>query len=227
MVRLADAVWTDLEGRTGSTLLVPVGSCEQHGPHLPFDTDTRIAVAVATGAARPDRDLVAPAVTIGASGEHRHFPGTLSIGTEVLQAVLVEVGRSALPTGGGPFGRVVFVNGHGGNVGALEAACELLVSEGRAAVAWWPRLPGGDAHAGRTETSLMLAIEPGAVGPERPVGNTAPLPEVLGRLRTDGVRAVSANGVLGDAGGASVIEGRDLLARMVDDLRATVAAGGS
>ena len=76
-------------------LILPLGSCEQHGPHLPLDTDTRIAVALAHGiaAARTDA-VVAPAVAFGSSGEHEGFAGTLSVGTEALRLLLVELVRS-------------------------------------------------------------------------------------------------------------------------------------
>jgi len=87
---------------TSPTILIPLGSTEQHGPHLPLDTDTRIASSVAeavvnelTRGSRPDDLLVAPAIAYGASGEHEGFPGTVSIGTEALKTVLVEYGRSA------------------------------------------------------------------------------------------------------------------------------------
>ena len=82
-------------------LLVPLGSTEQHGPHLPLDTDTRIAVARCAGRVGRRRCrprlavLVAPAVAYGASGEHEGFAGTLSIGQEALESVVVELGRSA------------------------------------------------------------------------------------------------------------------------------------
>ncbi len=102
--------------------MIPLGSTEQHGPHLPLDTDTRIATAVARAAApeaRLEREwLMAPAIAYGASGEHQSFAGTISIGTEALTMLLVEYGRSAA----GWARRLVFVNGHGGNVAALADA---------------------------------------------------------------------------------------------------------
>jgi creatinine amidohydrolase len=200
-------------------LCVPVGSCEQHGPHLPLSTDTIVAEAVAVrlAAGRPDV-LVGPSITVTASGEHDGFPGTLSIGTDATAAVLVELVRSADWSGG-----VVFVNGHGGNRDAVDRAMTVLDRDGRAALPWWPCLPGSDAHAGRTETSLLLALRPDLVRLDAAApGETAPLAVIASRLRTVGVRAVAPSGVLGDPSGASAEEGRALLDRMVGDLTAAV-----
>lgn len=211
--------WPEVEAGRTRTLLVPVGSCEQHGPHLPFDTDTRIAVELARRAAAAAGDVaVAPPVAYGSSGEHQDFSGTLSIGTVALRDLLVELGRSAFAAPAAWVGAVVFVNGHGGNRDALDAAVTVLAGEARPVSAWWPTVPGGDAHAGRTETSLLLAIDPDAVGRERPRGATAPVGDLLPQLRRDGVRPVSPNGVLGDAAGSSAAEGRTLLAALVADL---------
>src|SRR4029453_14167578 len=155
---LASAAWPEIP--EAPLLVVPLGSVEQHGHHLPFATDTAIAAAVASAAvAGLDGALLAPALAYGASGEHEGFPGPLSIGTEALTGLLVEYGRSA----GRGAGRLLVVTGHGGNLDALRAAVPLLRHEGRD-VAWFPcGVPGGDAHAGRTETSLMLHVEPGVV----------------------------------------------------------------
>jgi creatinine amidohydrolase len=210
-----------VEATAGAALLaVPLGSLEQHGPHLPLDTDTRIAAALAAGLAgrRPDV-AVAPPLAYGASGEHAAFPGTLLVGHDVLTALLVELVRSAR----GAFTGVVLVSAHGGNEQALAAVEARGAAEGDQVLAWRVGVPGGDAHAGRTETSLMLAIDAAVVrqGLAEP-GCTDPLDLLLPRLRAEGVRPVSSNGVLGDPTGARAEEGRALLAALVDDLVASV-----
>jgi len=195
--------------------MIPLGSTEQHGPHLPLDTDTRIATAVAREArSRLEQEwLVAPALAYGASGEHQSFAGTVSIGTEALTLLLVEYGRSATCWAQ----RLVFVNGHGGNVSALGGAVATLRAEGRD-VGWCPCVAaGGDAHAGHTETSVLLHISPADVQTDRWLaGNGAPLPELLASMRRGGVAAVSRVGVLGDPTTATASEGKRILAEMVD-----------
>lgn len=241
MTALGDARWPDLQ-HGPATLLVPLGSCEQHGPHLPLATDTDIAHAVATRVAATRTAVwVAPPLAYGASGEHAGFPGTLSIGTEVLTLVLVELVRSADWAA-----RVILVNGHGGNIDGVRRAFATLRAEGRSVDLWLPAIEGGDAHAGHTETSLMLALagacyarthvagptpgaegaQGGGVGPVRmqlaEAGATAPLRVLLPALRAGGVRAVSPNGVLGDPTGATANEGRRLFDALVASLGALV-----
>ncbi|OBI99196.1 mycofactocin biosynthesis peptidyl-dipeptidase MftE [Mycobacterium sp. 1465703.0] len=211
---LGTATSSQLSSKTAS-VMVPLGSTEQHGPHLPLDTDTRIATAVAGRVLTrlgPEW-LVAPAIAYGASGEHQSFAGTISLGTEALTLLLVEYGRSAA----GWAQRIVFVNGHGGNVAALTGAVARLRAEGRD-VGWCPCLTaGGDAHAGHTETSVLLHISPGDVRTDRWVaGNRAPLPELLGSMRRGGVAAVSPVGVLGDPTTATAAEGERIFTEMVD-----------
>ena len=208
------------------SIMVPLGSTEQHGPHLPLDTDTRIATAVARAAqaglgARCEQGwLVAPAIAYGASGEHQSFAGTISIGTEALTTLLVEYGRSAACWAQ----RLVFINGHGGNVGALKSATATLRAEGRD-VGWCPcATAGGDAHAGHTETSVLLHISPADVLTDRWLaGNGAPLPELLPSMRRGGVAAVSSVGVLGDPTTATASEGKRIFAEMVDGCVRSIA----
>jgi creatinine amidohydrolase len=229
---LSAAHWPDVEAGTRWVLVVPVGSLEQHGAHLPLDTDTRIAVAVAERAcAGRDGVALAPAIAIGASGEHAGFPGTLSIGHVALSALLVELGRHASLH----WPALLLVNGHGGNVAAIGDALRRLRAEGRDCHVWHagPRasmlaaagvslVP--DAHAGRVETSIMLALAPGDVRLAAAApGETRPLTEIMADLRARGVRPVSENGVLGDPTGASAAEGETLLALLVADLEAMLS----
>ncbi|MCU1477101.1 MAG: mftE [Subtercola sp.] len=272
---VARAAWPAIS--RGATVLVPTGSTEQHGPHLPFETDSVIAGAVAaaaaehlaavrlaserSGAVRSDSErvghvLVAPTVTYGASGEHQAFAGTMSIGQDALRMLLVELVRS-LSTWAG---RVVFVNGHGGNVASLASAVRQLRDEGHNA-AWvpcagrpgaaseraadrrttdarttdarttdartadYPRDYAPDAHAGRTETSLMLHLAPADVALDRlEPGNTEPLSLLMRDLSEGGVAAVSPNGILGDPRGATAAEGEALFEQIVDTVVRRIGA---
>ncbi|MGY0499854.1 mycofactocin biosynthesis peptidyl-dipeptidase MftE [Nocardia sp. FBN12] len=204
----------------GVILVIPLGATEQHGPHLPLSTDSDIASAVCLRAAAERSDvLIAPAVPYGASGEHAGFAGTLSIGQAALEFLVVELCRSATDT----FSRIVLVNGHGGNMEALRRAVALLRSESRDVRLFSPGY-GGDPHAGRTETSIQLALSPDLVRTElAEPGDRRPLTELLPLLRAGGVRAASPNGILGDPTGSNADEGADLLGiatiALLEDLR--------
>ncbi len=225
-MQLGDATWPEVRTITrrddpgvapAPILLVPVGSTEQHGPHLPVATDTIVAEELAGRAVhRTDGLMIGPTISVSASGEHQGFPGTLSIGTEVMAAVITELVRSATWAAG-----VVLVNGHGGNRDAVTRSVDTLTAERRPVLAWWPIWPqrrdGGpaDLHAGRIETSMMLAIDPGLVRLERAeAGPDASIED----LREHGVRQISESGVLGDPDGASGGEGERFIAAFVDDL---------
>lgn len=198
----------------GATLVVPLGAIEQHGPHLPVDTDARVARWLAADVVgRRDHLLLAPPLSYGASGEHEGAAGTVSVGTDALTHLLLELGRSASRWAS----RLLLVNGHGGNLEALRAATTQLRREGRDAAWWSPRLSRGDAHAGETETSLLLHLAPDTVHRDRLTpGDTRPLAELLPQLRRDGVLAVSPTGVLGDPTHASAAVG----SRLADEFRA-------
>lgn len=226
-VGLDAAAWPDVGD--DPLVLVPVGSTEQHGPHLPLSTDTVIAEAVARRAAEALRAgaagrpvFAAPAIAFGASGEHAGFPGVISIGHDALRAVIVEAVRSVADWAG----RVVLVNGHGGNVPALDAAVGLLRREGRDTAWTGCGVPGGDAHAGFTETSMMLHLAPHLVRPFQHVaGDTRPLAAIMPELVARGVRAVSPSGVLGDPAGASADRGRAFVEAAVASLVGRIRGG--
>jgi mycofactocin precursor peptide peptidase len=211
-VRLGSVAWPELCGTSARVLLLPLGATEQHGPHLPIATDTIIAGALAdaVGAQRSDV-VVAPVLPYGSSGEHAGFPGTLSLGPVALESAVVELVRSAER-----FDGVVVFSWHGGNDEALARAVERLRDEGRR-VAVWESTPieDGDLHAGRIETSLLLALAPELVGDARPAEAAEPLDVLLPTLRAHGVAAVSRSGVLGDATGATADEGAALFDMLV------------
>lgn len=156
----------------GAVAVLPVGAVEQHGPHLPVDTDTYSATALSLAAAaqmvRPA--VVWPALTYGFSPHHRSRPGTLSMPLELFQGQLRATAMALLASG---FVRVAFVNGHGGNGAPLRAVVTDLVAEGARVTAvdywaparalWQPMLRGGlrdVGHACEVETALQLALRP-------------------------------------------------------------------
>jgi mycofactocin precursor peptide peptidase len=193
---------------SGALLAVPLGSTEQHGPHLTLSVDTDVAVALCQRLAAARGDVViAPAVAYGSSGEHDGFPGTLSIGQAALEMVIVELGRSASLT----FEHLLLVSAHGGNHDAVTRAVALLRAESRDVCLFMPHWQG-DPHAGRPETSMQLAVHPDRVQMQHAApGDTRPIEQTLPLLRTGGVRAVSESGVLGDPTGANADEGNALL----------------
>lgn len=209
-VSLGELTWTEAEDAAArnALLAVPVGATEQHGPHLPLCTDTEIAVALANRLASLRSEvLVAPPIAYGSSGEHAGFAGTLSIGAQAIELLLLELGRSASET----FSRMLVISAHGGNSGAVRNAERRLRAEGRDVRVFSPSFDG-DAHAGHVETSIMLALQPSLVrGRQTAPGERAPLAQILPRLVRDGVRSVSANGVLGDPTSATAEHGHTLL----------------
>ncbi len=192
---------------------MPLGAWEQHGPHLPFDTDTIIINSVVTHALRDtqvdtDAFAIAPTIAISASDEHVGFPGTLSTGTEPLVQSVVAICRSASWSLG-----ICIVNGHGGNADALTRISSALTYEKIRHSIWsLPSYVGSDMHAGHTETSVMLYVDPDKVQIDRiergTVGDASALVE---QMRTSGVAGVSVNGVLGDPTTASSEHGVEVM----------------
>ncbi|MFJ4655251.1 mycofactocin biosynthesis peptidyl-dipeptidase MftE [Nocardia sp. NPDC088792] len=209
MPQLAELTSPEIEARAAdSVLVIPIGSTEQHGPHLPLSTDTEVAVALCERlAAARDDVLVAPALAYGSSGEHAGFAGTLSIGQAALELLIVELCRSAFDT----FHRVLLVSAHGGNHEPLTRAVRQLRAESRAVQLFSPSWDG-DPHAGHHETSMMLALTPEHVRMERALpGDLRSLAELMPTLRTGGVRAVTDTGILGDPTHADPEFGHHLL----------------
>jgi creatinine amidohydrolase len=164
---------------TGGIPLLPIGSVEQHGPHLPLDTDSHAATTVAERAALRLAEtadplaLVLPPIWWGLSPYWLPFPGTLSLRPETILALIADLGASVARHG---FRRLVIVNGHGGNEGIIGVAATQLADHGIRAAAlsyWelignelrqWSHHDGGSiGHAGEVETSISLALQPDLV----------------------------------------------------------------
>ena len=187
-------------GLNSKVLVLPLGSFEQHGPHLPLDTDTIIIDSVVAQALRDSHIIagsfmVAPTVAISASDEHAGFPGTLSTGSAALADSVVAICRSASWAQG-----ICIVNGHGGNTDALARIGSALTYEKIRHSVWsLPSYEGADMHAGHTETSVMLHIEPAKVQIDRiEPGTIGDASSLVAQMRTSGIVGVSTNGVLGD-----------------------------
>jgi creatinine amidohydrolase len=183
MVLFEEATRGDLGRLAADALLVwPVGATEQHGPHLPAGTDAVhaewVARAAAERAASAMSVVVAPTLRFGSSAHHLPFGATMSIGTETYYRALSDLASSLVASG---FQRLFIVNGHGGNHELVAIVARDLALSHDVHVAggsWWAiawdalvqagaaevgRFPG---HAGRFETSLMLALRPDlVVGP--------------------------------------------------------------
>jgi creatinine amidohydrolase len=224
VLKWTEAAWPELAGFTPADVgLVPVGAIEQHGPHLPAGTDTMVAEAVCERAARQCGAPVLPAIGVGVSyGHGTELPGTLSLTPEQLAAVIRQYATWAAACSG--LRRLLFVNAHFGNVGALHIATDhlrLFRPDLRAGtVDWWSADPavlaevladGTDIHANRGETSVMLAIAPELVHLDRLAGADDE-DRTAGLVFRYTAPALSVNGVTGNPSQATAELGERLLA---------------
>jgi len=205
---------------TSPIVLLALGSWEQHGAHLPFDTDTVIIESVVDAAIRsvdPENTQfsVVPTIGVTASDEHNGFAGTLSIGTNALSDAVVSIARSASWARG-----ICIVNGHGGNADALKLVHSALDYENIRHSIWsLPYYEGADMHAGHTETSLMLHLAPGTVRMDlAEVGAVGDSEILIERMRAGGIKEVSSNGVVGDPTNATAAHGATMLSFYADHL---------
>ncbi|MEB3254798.1 MAG: creatininase family protein [Synechococcaceae cyanobacterium] len=240
MRRLEHLSWPAVRAgaaRPGSTVIWPFGAIEQHGPQLPLGTDALFADRVCEAVLeRLDPALPIwrlPLQSLGFSAEHRGFPGTLSLGAELMLALVQQVGADLAGAG---FQRLVLFNAHGGQIGLLDAAARSLRDRHpRLAVLpcfLWRGLEGfqelvGEPeashglHAGRAETSLMLHLSPDLTGPQRQADgpDLAAIPDgwsLEGAAPcTWRTLELSASGVVGDPDGASAALGEALFQRLV------------
>ena len=205
---------------TPPIVLLALGSWEQHGAHLPFDTDTVIIESVVDAAicsVDPENTQfsVVPTIGVTASDEHNGFAGTLSIGTNALSDAVVSIARSASWARG-----ICIVNGHGGNSDALKLVHSALDYENIRHSIWsLPYYEGADMHAGHTETSLMLHLAPDTVRMDlAEVGAVGDSEMLIERMRAGGIKEVSSNGVVGDPTNATAAHGATMLSFYADHL---------
>ena len=234
--------WPQIEKRLQvvDIALLPVGSIEQHGPHLPLDTDAfdadHLANRVAEACSAP-RPLVLPPIAYGVSYHHDDFKGTLSVSNQTLSGLVYDVGMSCAANG---IKKLVIINGHGGNAPALNYAAQMInrdagifvcVDTGETSdvdIAQMIRTPN-DVHAGEIETSTSLAVRPHLV---HMAAAKAAVPEFSSRYLNFSskrgiswygyTRQISASGVMGDPTAADAQKGRRIWAVMIAHLVAFV-----
>jgi creatinine amidohydrolase len=236
---LEEMTWLQIEELLESgtrTVIVPVGAVEQHGKHLPLNTDTLIAKALAREVARLlGNCVVGPVVSIGCSAHHMAFPGTVSLRSETLQEIVKDYCRSLARHG---FETIIIIPSHGGDFPPVQAACEILEEElagvkligytdQDAFIDLFSRLAGefglvpqvAGSHAGDVETSLIMAIAPQLVdaGNMEP-GYTGPDEEIDARINSEGMKGLAPNGVLGDPRTASPEHGQVYLQRFAAEI---------
>jgi creatinine amidohydrolase len=247
-LRYERLTWPEVRRAAGEdrVALVPVATLEDHGPHLPVDTDLRIVSEICqrAAAAAADRVVLLPAIPHGYDPHHMDFPGAITIGWDTFVRYCTDVGRSLAHHG---FRRMLFLNGHGSNQNLVETAARLVMvdrPEVLAAAAFYLASPaafevidrvrsstrGGMAHACELETSIYLAIDPDAVAMELavdersyPEGEHAWLDWSDGPLKLmPWWSSFSRSGVQGDATLGTAAKGRALLAAAVDECVAYV-----
>lgn len=224
-MHLSEATWTDATVET-DLALVPVGSTEQHGPHAPLGTDTFTAQAVASAGAERYADahgtevVVAPAIPVGIAEEHRQFAGTLWVTPDTFRNYVRDVVTSLASHG---WNRIVLVNGHGGNVGALREVAAAITRHDEAYAVpftWFEAAASLSemGHGGPLETALLRAIEPDLVREERIEDAKDGASERWGDWVSKTNLAFDAaefteNGVVGDPDSGDAERGEELLER--------------
>ncbi len=212
-----------------TTVIVPLGATEQHGPHLPIGVDAFVADAIALRmASRLGQALVAPTIRIGQSAHHMAFAGTISVSGDVLTSLLNAYVDSLVRHG---FGEVVVFSAHAGNFPVLnqwqapDGVITVADLDGYLAAMLSPavaiaRSDTTTPHADLTETSLMLALHEGLV--HMTEAKPGFLGEVSGQAVFAGVHRLSSHGVLGDPSGATATLGAQVLDSIQDFLVAEV-----
>jgi creatinine amidohydrolase len=209
--------------------VLPMGSFEQHGHHLPLVTDTVVACAIAENIRASFPVLALPPITISCSHEHAAWPGTTSISATTLYAVVTDIAKS-LHTSGIP--SLALINGHGGNYVLSNIVQESTVDEPRMALfptsGDWTnaRNAGGlvtnnheDMHGGELETSILLAVAPQLVGGEYTGADY--IQNDRTHLLSVGMQGLTGTGIIGRPSLASAEKGNVILSQLTKSFGAT------
>lgn len=183
--------WEEVEQalRRTDMVIIPVGSIEQHGRHLPLGTDSLAAIEGCKLIAQKTDVLIAPVVLAGLSEHHMGFPGTITLSPQTFEAVMYDTAQSLIRHG---FSKIMIYNGHGGNTTSVRnvidkinqttPATAVLLNDLRPpAGASAPQSPAIDWHAGVGETSLMLYLTPALVDMSRAEKPVLTLPEIVNK----------------------------------------------
>ena len=248
--RFAEMIWYEIKeaAEQDRVAVLPVATYEDHGPHLPVDTDVVLCTGICERAVAriPSEAVLAPPVPHGYSPHHMDFHGTLTIAWDTFIRYVKDVCCSLAHHG---FTRILVVNGHGSNTSPLDMSARLTVIEYESRVLcasvnhWDLRRAktvgaelresdyGGTSHAGEYETSLYLALKPDLVDMSKAVDQRSPLspsfktdlvagthPQGSGARLVPYWSAVTPTGVMGDATKATVDKGEQFLEAAVTGL---------
>ena len=239
-IRMEEMNWVDIGDAIKSgftTVVIGIGSTEQHGPHLPTHTDTIIGDILANKIAlKLGNALQAQTIRVGCSDHHLSFPGTISLKKDTLKAIIFDYVRSLSKHG---FQNMILIPSHGGNVKAIQEAVKELQSdyqdiniigytdilkfimyEWQIANEFGITNEEAGAHAGEVETSQVLAIAENQVRKERfkPGYMGALSPEIEKLMNEKGISALSEIGIIGDPTHADIEKGKIYIEKLAENL---------
>lgn len=203
--------------------IIPVGSLEQHGSHLPVSTDSLIAEYVARSAAERVGAFVLPVISYGVSFEHKPM-FNVSLRNSTLSALICDACVSLAEN---KIKEIIILNGHHGNMRALQQVAKKLRGKMPAGIRahtlhYWRMMKGEFDHAGEVETSLVLAIAPELVRMDRAEPNSKKLPKAYDASAPGSFPKITGNGVWGDPRKATAAKGEKLIEEITSGLAKTI-----
>ena len=230
---ITELSWPDFkeQAQSNTLALLPVGSVEAYGPHLPLGTDGLVALALARGLSDRIGCLVGPLVPVGWTAVLADFPGSLSVPTTALYAYCKGIVESLL---NGGLTSVIFVNGHAGNMAVLDELCYELATRAKggflACVNTWQFIQplsfdmldstaNKFGHAAELNTSVMLHLYPELVNMSRAMAGSSARPvDPVGITRPYRFSEVAPSAILGDATLATAEKGKRIFELALDKL---------